>query len=111
MALQGRFQDKNKTRSIIFKIVTNQYFCIWHAFFGFPGGNNDVNVLHRSPFVTELLKGEKVGFMVNGTVYLCYYLLEMESTPLGIILCKPYMNPKTKSGDICLDARRSMKRC
>jgi hypothetical protein len=38
-------------------------------------GNNDVNVLDKSPFVAKLLRGEKVGFMVDGTFYTCYYLL------------------------------------
>ncbi len=51
MVSQGRFQDKNKTKIIIFEVVTIQSFCIWHAFFGFPGGNNDVNVLYRSPVI------------------------------------------------------------
>jgi hypothetical protein len=43
--------------------------------FGLPKGNNDVSVLDRSPFLAKLLRGEKVGFMVNGTFYPCYYLL------------------------------------
>jgi hypothetical protein len=63
------------------------------------GGNNDVNVVHKSPFVTKLLRSEEVGFMVNGTFHPCYYLLVDGIYPLGV-LCKPYMNPKTISGNI-----------
>jgi hypothetical protein len=38
-------------------------------------GSNNVNVLDKSPFVAKLLRGEKVGLMVDGTFYTCYYLL------------------------------------
>jgi hypothetical protein len=64
-----------------------------------PRGNNDVNVLHRSPFVGELLKGKEVGFMMNGMFYPCYYLLVDGIYPLRV-LCKTYMNPKTRSSSI-----------
>jgi hypothetical protein len=72
-------------------------------------GKNDVNVFHRSPFVAKLFKGEKVGFMVNGTFYLCYYLLVDGIYPLGI-LCKPYMNPKTRSDNILPKCKKEHKK-
>jgi hypothetical protein len=59
-------------------------------------GNIDVNVVHMSTFVAKLLRGEEVGFMVNGTFYPCDYLLVDGTYPLGV-LCKPYMTPKTKN--------------
>jgi len=39
------------------------------------GGNNDVNVLNKYPFVAYLLRGEGIGFMVNSNLYLRCYLL------------------------------------
>jgi hypothetical protein len=63
-----------------------------------------------SPFVTELLRNENIGFMVNGTFYPYYYLLVDGIYPFRV-LWKPYMNPKTKSISICPNARRSTKRC
>jgi hypothetical protein len=39
--------------------------------FWFAWGNNYVNVLDKSPFVTKLLKAKKVGFMVS------WYILSM----------------------------------
>jgi hypothetical protein len=72
-------------------------------------GNNDVNVLVRLPFVAELLRGEEVNFMVNGTFYPHYYLRVDGIYPLGVVLCKPYMNPKTRSGNISLKCKEHKK--
>jgi hypothetical protein len=47
VAWQGQFQDKDKNRSIILEAIADQSSWIWHAFFGLPGSNNDINVLDR----------------------------------------------------------------
>jgi hypothetical protein len=99
LAWQGQFQDKDKTRNIILEVIVNQSLWIWHTFFGLLRENNDVNVVHRSPFVAKLLRGEKSDFMVNGTFYQCYYLLVDGIYPVGV-LCKPCMNPKTRCNNI-----------
>ena len=77
VAWAGQFQDKDKQRSIILEVIATQDLWIWHAFFGMPGSNNDVNVLDRSPFVNDLLQGasEGIEFEVNGKKYPRYYLL------------------------------------
>jgi hypothetical protein len=77
VAWQGQFQDKDKNRSIILEAVADQSLWIWHAFFGLPGGNNDINVLDRSPFLLKMLQGpgQDLTFEVNGHVYSRYYVL------------------------------------
>jgi len=72
-------------------------------------GNNDVNVVHRLPFIAKLLKGEEVGIMVNGTFYSGYYLLVDGIYPLGV-LCKPYMNPKTRTSNILPKCKKEHKK-
>jgi hypothetical protein len=75
-------------------------------------GNNDVNVLDRLPFVVEMLKGEEVNFMVNGMFYPCYYLLIDGIYPLGVVLCKPYMNHKTRNNNVspkCKEHKKMLK--
>ena len=64
-------------RNIILEAIADQSTRIWHAFFGLPGGNNDINVLDRSPIINNLLRGEGSGmsFSVNGNIYPRYYLL------------------------------------
>jgi len=77
VAWQGQFQDKDKNRSIILKAIVDQSLWIWHAFFGLPGGNNDINVLDSSPLIRDLLSsaGNDMTFTINGHVYPRYYLL------------------------------------
>lgn len=47
----GQFMDKDRDRSIILEAVADQRLWFWHAYFGLPGSNNDLNVLDRSPLV------------------------------------------------------------
>ena len=51
VAWQGQFEDKDKNRSVILEAIADHSLWIWHAFFGFLGDNNDINVLDRSPLV------------------------------------------------------------
>ena len=57
--------------------MCNQSLWVWHAFFGLLGGNNDLNVLDRSPLVCKLIERNAniVGFWANGNWYEKYYLL------------------------------------
>jgi len=52
---------------------------IWHAFFGTPGSNNDINVLNTSNVFLNILEGEapNVQYTVNITSYnMRYYLAD-----------------------------------
>ena len=62
---------------MILEAVANQSTWFWHAFFGLSGGNNDINVLDRSPLVVNMLCGEghDITFEVNSHTYPRYYLL------------------------------------
>ena len=77
VAWQGQFQDKDANHSVILEAVADQSTWFWHAFFGLPGGNNDINVLDRSPFVVNMLHGEgrDTKLEVNGHTYPRYYLM------------------------------------
>jgi hypothetical protein len=55
IAWQGQFQDKDGARSVILEAIADQSLWIWHAFFGLPSGNNDINVLDRSSMLSDLL--------------------------------------------------------
>ena len=77
VAWQGDFGNKDGNRSIILEAIADQSLHIWHALFGLPGSNNDINVLDRSPLVQRMLEGEgrDLYFEVNGKFYDRYYLL------------------------------------
>ncbi|KAM2409482.1 hypothetical protein TB2_027650 [Malus domestica] len=52
---------------------------IWHAFFGVPGAQNDLNVLAQSPVFNDVLQGKapKVTYVVNRRKYDgAYYLAD-----------------------------------
>jgi hypothetical protein len=48
IAWQGSFINKNKNKSIILEVITNQRLWIWHPYLSLLRGNNDLNVLDRS---------------------------------------------------------------
>lgn len=77
IAWQGDYGNKDGDRSIILEAIADQGLHIWHVFFGLPGGNNDLNVLDRSPVIQNMLSGESwdTHFVVNGILYNRYYLL------------------------------------
>jgi hypothetical protein len=96
VAWQGQFQDKDGDRSLILKAVADQSLWIWHAFFGLPGGNNDINVLDRSPLLGNLLQGagHDMTFEVNGHVYNRYYLLTDGIYPQWSCFLQPIHAPQ-----------------
>jgi hypothetical protein len=57
--------------------IAHKSLWIWYAYFGMPSSNNDVNVLDRSLFVNNMLRGPShdLSFVVNGKQYPRYYLL------------------------------------
>ena len=84
--------------SIILEAVCYQSLWIWHAFFGLPDGNNDLNVLDRISLVRKLVEGNanSVGLWVNGTG-----LKSTTCSPMAFILSRvassnPYKTPRTK---------------
>ena len=63
--------------TIILEAVASYDLWIWHAFFGVPGTNNDINVLDRSPVFDDILQGQapNVNFTVGGYKYTMGYYL------------------------------------
>nr|GEV13176.1 hypothetical protein [Tanacetum cinerariifolium] len=59
--------------------VVDQQLWFWHAYFGVPRANNDLNVLYGSTLFDDLLaeKAPEAPFQVNGKTYeKCYYLAD-----------------------------------
>ena len=50
---------------------------IWHAFFGLPKSNNDINVLERSHVFNKLVEGRApaIHYSINGHDYIMGYCL------------------------------------
>ncbi|GKE58840.1 ALP1-like protein isoform X1, partial [Tanacetum coccineum] len=79
-ALHGQFKRRDKKYpTIMLEAVADQQLWFWHAYFGVPGANNDLNVLYGSPLFDDLLtdKAPEALFVVNGKTYeKCYYLAD-----------------------------------
>ena len=56
--LQGAYNGKERRPTIILEAVASYDLWIWHAFFGMPGSNNDLNVVERSHLFNDLAKGQ-----------------------------------------------------
>ena len=76
--------------------MADQSLWIWHAYFGLPGGNNDINVLDSSPFLLNLLRGagQDISFEVNGHVYPRYYFLADGIYPPWACFVQPIHEPE-----------------
>ncbi|XP_070667543.1 uncharacterized protein [Malus domestica] len=68
-AWQGAYGDTKGAKSVILEAMTSFDTWIWHAFFGVPRAQNDLNVLTQSPVFDDLLQGKspKCTYWVNGT--------------------------------------------
>ena len=90
---------------------------IWHAFFGVPGAQNDLNVLAQSPVFDELLQGRgpRCTYWVNGNKYEGPYYLADGIYPRWSIFVKTVPHPqseKEKHFAKCQEGcRKDVERC
>lgn len=97
---QGTFQVKDDKNSILLEAIVVQSLWIWHAIFGLYRRNTDINVLDRSPLVTNFLKGDGqvMSFVVNDHMYPYYFLLiDCIFIPNGLYLYKQFIFPEEKN--------------
>ena len=76
---KGQYIGHTCDPTIILEIVASYVLWIWHAFFGLPGSQNDINVLERSSVFSELAEGRAppVNYLINGNDYsMGYYLAD-----------------------------------
>ncbi|XP_073312269.1 protein ANTAGONIST OF LIKE HETEROCHROMATIN PROTEIN 1-like [Primulina huaijiensis] len=53
----GQYAGRSRKPTIILEAVADYELWIWHAYFGLPGSNNDVNVLSKSHLFVNLANG------------------------------------------------------
>ncbi|XP_048447582.1 uncharacterized protein LOC125480612 [Pyrus x bretschneideri] len=51
----GQFRGRHNKPTIVLKVMASYDSWIWHAFFGAPGLNNDINVLWSSPMFDDVV--------------------------------------------------------
>ncbi|XP_062177144.1 uncharacterized protein LOC133882057 [Alnus glutinosa] len=74
---RGMYSGHKREATIILEAVASYDLWIWHAFFGLPGSNNDINVLDKSFIFTKLAQGRgpRVNYSINGHDYTMGYYL------------------------------------
>ncbi|KAD7117580.1 hypothetical protein E3N88_04848 [Mikania micrantha] len=78
VAWRGQFmRGDHGCPSIILEAVCSQDLWIWHAYFGMPGANNDLNVLNSSPLLNDMENGvfPPSSFFCNDNEYAHGYYL------------------------------------
>ncbi|XP_026397075.1 uncharacterized protein LOC113291797 [Papaver somniferum] len=54
---QGTYRGKEKHSSMVLEALASYDLWFWHAFFGMPGSNKNLNVLAHSPLYDNMIKG------------------------------------------------------
>ncbi|XP_048601765.1 uncharacterized protein LOC125580750 [Brassica napus] len=75
----GQYSGRSGSPTIILEAVADYDLWIWHAYFGMPGSNNDINVLEPSYLFSNLAQGiaPHAHYIIQGNEYnMGYYLAD-----------------------------------
>jgi len=75
----GQYSSCHGSPTIILEAVASYDLWIWHAYFGLPGSNNDINVLQSSNLFANLTQGisPSAKYIIRGVEYdVGYYLAD-----------------------------------
>ncbi|KAK3230135.1 hypothetical protein Dsin_002016 [Dipteronia sinensis] len=75
----GKYTSRSGSPTIILEAVVDYDMWIWHAYFGLPGKNNDINVLEASHLFANLAQGiaPPAHYVIQGKEYnMGYYLAD-----------------------------------
>ena len=88
-------RDDHKKPTIMLEAVASNDLWIWHAYFGPPGSNNSINVLHQSPVFDTEIQGTAptCPFTVNGRQYRRGFYLVDGIYPAWSVFVKAYSFP------------------
>ncbi|KAH9780955.1 nuclease [Citrus sinensis] len=78
-AWAGQYAGRSGTLTIILEAVADYNLWIWHAHFGLPNSNNDINVLEASHLFANLASGiaPPAHYVIKGNEYnMGYYLAD-----------------------------------
>ncbi|KAE8896831.1 hypothetical protein PF005_g21073 [Phytophthora fragariae] len=112
VAWQGMYQDKDGVRSVIMEAVATQNLWIWHSYIGLPSSNNDINVVDRSPFMVNWLKGNAPShsYTVNDNAYSMCYLLCDGIYPEWSVFVKTISNPSGEKEKLYAKTQEGMRK-
>ncbi|XP_074347394.1 uncharacterized protein LOC141686247 [Apium graveolens] len=113
----GAYSGRKGRPTIILEAVASYDTWIWHAFFGVPEAQNDINVLGQSPVFDKVIaeNSPTVMFHVNGKRYNNAYYLADGIYPRYSTFVKTISNPATQSHKLFAKKqeayRKDVERC
>ncbi|KAL8470837.1 hypothetical protein ACS0TY_033416 [Phlomoides rotata] len=93
----GQYAGRSGSPNIILEVVADYDLWIWHAYFGMPGANNDINVLDRSPLFSDLTRGiaPPAHYVIQGKEYNMGYYLADNIYPKWSTLVQTIREPRS----------------
>ncbi|XP_004288843.1 PREDICTED: putative nuclease HARBI1 [Fragaria vesca subsp. vesca] len=113
----GAYSGRKGRPTIILEAVASHDTWVWHAFFGVPGAQNDINVLNQSPVFEGLIAGNSpaVTFHANGRRYSNAYYLADGIYPRYSTFVKTIPNPESQAQKLFAKKqeayRKDVERC
>ncbi len=94
-AWAGQYKGREKKPTILLEAVASYDLWIWHANFGMPGSNNDINVLQRSALMNAVASGTipRHEYRVNSRPRTRTYFLVDGIYPEFSFFVKPFSAP------------------
>ncbi|OWZ05605.1 hypothetical protein PHMEG_00022277 [Phytophthora megakarya] len=95
VAWAGQYKGKEKKPAIALEAVASSDLWIWHAFFGMPGSNNDINVIDRSDLFIDATNTQspRCNYDINRNNYDIGYYLTDGIYPPWATLVQTISNP------------------
>ena len=112
VAWKGQYSGHIREPTIVLEAVASFDLWIWHAFFGLPGSNNDINVLERSPIFSELEQGRApaVNYSINGHEYTMGYYLADGIYPKWSTFVKTIPSPRGHKNKLFAKAQEANRK-
>lgn len=111
-AWAGQYKGRKGSPTIVLEAISDRDLWIWHAFFGMPGSNNDINVLDRSTLFHDAMNGKApiVCYKVNGRDHKLPYFLADGIYPDFATFVKTIANPVTEKQKLFAKMQESARK-
>ncbi|XP_073021570.1 uncharacterized protein [Primulina eburnea] len=106
-AWAGQYTGRSGRPTIILEAVADYDIWIWHAYFGLPGSNNDINVLSKSHLFANLANGvaPPANYIIQGKKYNMGYYLADGIYPKWVTSSNNSQSTRSKEEILCSTTR------
>ncbi|KAK3225276.1 hypothetical protein Dsin_005138 [Dipteronia sinensis] len=94
----GQYAGRSGSLTIILEAITDYDLWIWHAYFGLPCTNNDINVLETSHLFSNLAQciAHPAHYVIQGKEYNMSYYLADGTYPKWFTLVQTIQDPRDR---------------